>query len=197
MAHPAQLIACHDCDLLQREIPLNPGCAASCSRCGAVLYRNATDSIDRALAYSLAAAVVFVIANLFPIFSIEVQGDRTSITLMGAVRSLWNQDMQTISLLVLLTTVLIPALELTSMTYLLLPLKFRRVPAGYTLLLRLMRMAEPWGMVEGFMLGVHARRACFAGEAHQLVQSHPRSLALVFRGPDPAAGCRGRIFQPS
>lgn len=154
MANPAQLIACHDCDLLQREIPLNSGCAASCSRCGAVLYRNATDSIDRTLAYSMAAAVVFVIANLFPIFSIEVQGDRTSITLMGAVRSLWNQDMQTISLLVFLTTVLIPALELISMTYLLLPLKFRRVPAGYTLLLRLMRMAEPWGMVEVFMLGV-------------------------------------------
>ena len=150
----AAYIACHCCDLLQREIPLKPGCAASCSRCGAVLYRNATDSIDRTLAYTLSAAVVFVVANVFPIFAIELQGDVTSINLLGAVRSLWNQEMQTVSLVVLITTILVPALELFTMAYLLAPLKFLRVPPGYTLLLRLMRMVEPWGMIEVFMLGV-------------------------------------------
>ena len=155
MAHlPSQLIACQYCDLLQREIPLKRGCMASCSRCGAVLYRNATDSIDRTLAYTLAAAVLFLIANLFPIFAIEVQGSRSAINLIGAVRSLWNQHMQSVSLVVFLTTILIPALELVAMTCLLLPLKLRRVPVGYTLILRLMRIVEPWGMVEVFMLGV-------------------------------------------
>ena len=152
--HPAHIIACHDCDLLQREIPLKPGCAASCRRCGAVLYRNATDSIERTLAYSLAAAVLFVIANVYPIFAIEAQGARNAINLLGAVRSLWNQQMQFISLLVFLTTVLIPALELITMIYLLLPLKYRRVPASYPVFLRLMQVVEPWGMVEVFMLGV-------------------------------------------
>jgi paraquat-inducible protein A len=148
------LIACHDCDLLQREIPLNPGCTATCLRCGAVLYRNATESIDRTLAYTLSAAAVFVVANVFPLFAIEVQGSISAINLLGAVTSLWSQDMQTVSLVVCVTTVLVPALELLTMTYLLLPLKFRRVPPGYTFLLRLMRMVEPWGMIEVFMLGV-------------------------------------------
>jgi len=152
--HTAQLIVCHDCDLLQREIPLKPGCAASCSRCGAVLYRNATDSIERTLAYTLAAAVLFVLANVFPLFAIELQGSRSAINLLGAVRSLWDQQMQFISLIVFLTTILIPALELIMMTYLLLPLKFRHVPAGYTHFLRTMQIVEPWGMVEVFMLGV-------------------------------------------
>jgi len=149
-----QLIVCHDCDLLQREIPLKPGCTASCSRCGAVLYRNATDSIDRTLAYTMAASVLFLIANVFPIFAIEVQGSHSEINLLGAVRSLWDQQMQFISLLVFLTTILIPALELATMTYLLLPLKFRRVPAGYIHFLRMMQIVKPWGMVEVFMLGV-------------------------------------------
>jgi paraquat-inducible protein A len=152
--HPAQLIACHYCDLLQREIPLKPGCAASCSRCGAVLYRNATDSIERTLAYTLAAAVLFVIANVFPIFAIEIQGSHSTINLLGAVRSLWDQQMQFISLLVFLTTILIPALELVTMIYLLLPLKFRHVPAGVSHVLRMMQVVEPWSMVEVFMLGV-------------------------------------------
>lgn len=149
-----QLIVCHDCDLLQREIHLRPGCAASCSRCGAVLYRNATDSIERTLAYTLAAAVLFVLANVFPLFAIELQGSHSAINLLGAVRSLWDQQMQFISLIVFLTTILIPALELVTMTYLLLPLKFRHVPAGYTNFLRMMQIVKPWGMVEVFMLGV-------------------------------------------
>ena len=150
----AQLIACHDCDLLQREIPLKRGCAASCSRCGAVLYRNATDSINRTLAYTLAATVLFVIANVFPLFSIEIQGARSAINLTGAVLSLWGQQMKPVSVLVFLTTILIPALELIAMTCLLLPLKFRRVPIGYITILRMTRIAKPWGMVEVFMLGV-------------------------------------------
>lgn len=150
----AQLIACHDCDLLQREIPLKKGCAASCRRCGAVLYRNATDSIDRTLAYTLAAAVLFVIANLFPIFAIEVQEAGSEINLFGAVQSLWDKQMHSVSLLVFLTTILIPALELVTMTYLLLPLKFRSVPAGAYILLGMLKIVKPWGMIEVLMLGV-------------------------------------------
>lgn len=152
--HPAKFIACHDCDLLQKEIELKPGCTASCSRCGAVLYRNATDSIDRTLAYALAACVLFVVANAFPIFSIEAQGDRTGINLYGAVSSMWDQEMKPVSVVVFITAIVVPALELLSMIYLLVPLKLGRVPSGYTLFMRTLRYVEPWGMIEVLMLGI-------------------------------------------
>ncbi|HBG06855.1 MAG: paraquat-inducible protein A [Geobacteraceae bacterium GWC2_58_44] len=151
---PQQLIACHNCDLLQREIPLNPGCTASCRRCGAVLYRNATDSIVRTLAYTLAAVMLFLIANLFPILSIEMKGDRSAITLLGAVISLWDQQMKAVSVVVLITTIVIPAIQLVSMAYLLLPLKFWRMPVGHTLFMRTLQHVQPWSMVEVFLLGV-------------------------------------------
>lgn len=149
-----QLIVCHDCDLLQLEISLKPGCAASCSRCGAVLYRNATDSIDRTLCFTLTAAVLFVIANVYPIFAIELQGVVSEINLAGAVRFLWGQDMKPISILVFLTTILIPAMELITRSYLLLLLKLRCVPIGYTFILRMIRIVAPWSMVEVLLLGV-------------------------------------------
>lgn len=152
--HTEQFIVCHDCDLLQREIPLKRGCTASCRRCGAVLYRNATDSIGRTLAYILAAAVLFLIANLYPLLSIEIQGVHSSITLLGAVRSLWHQQMPTIALLVFLTAILIPALQLISMICLLLPLHFYRIPVGYAYFLRLLQISKQWGMIEVLMLGI-------------------------------------------
>jgi paraquat-inducible protein A len=150
----AQLIACPYCDLLQREIPLNSGCIATCCRCGAVLYRNVTASIDRTLAYTLAAVVLFVVANACPIFTIEVNMDKNSINLYGAVLSLWDQQMKSISLLVLITAILMPAMELVSLTYILLPLKFGRVPVGYTMFMRAIQFVKPWSMVEVFILGV-------------------------------------------
>jgi len=148
------VIACHECDLLQREARLPRGGVARCRRCGAILYRDSPDSLDRTLALSLAAAILFLIANSFPIIGIELQGNRSAVNLFGAVHSIWNQEMKLISLLVLITIILVPAFELAMMIYLLLPLKFRQMPPGTALILRVLKSIKPWGMVEIFMLGV-------------------------------------------
>lgn len=149
-----KLIACHDCDLLQSEIPLKKGCAASCSRCGAVLYRNATDSTNRTIACTVAALLVFVIANIFPIFAIEMQGGLTAINLIEALHSIWKQNMPLISILVFVTTVFIPLLEMTGLLYLLISLKYRVVPRGHILIIKMIQIVGPWGMIEILMLGM-------------------------------------------
>ncbi|GFO53983.1 paraquat-inducible protein [Geomonas sp. Red276] len=151
---PVKLIACHDCDLLQREITLKPGCTATCRRCGAVLYRRATDSINRTLAFTVAASVFFLIANIFPIFAIRAQGDVSAITLFESVQSLWKQGMKPVSTVVFLTAIVAPAVELGSMSYLLFPLKRGRLPRGYVFLMQTLRYVQPWGMIEVLMLGV-------------------------------------------
>ncbi|MGH8702313.1 MAG: paraquat-inducible protein A [Burkholderiales bacterium] len=148
------LIACHDCELLQRETALPVGGAACCGRCGAVLYRKMAESLDRTLAFTLAAGVLFVLANAFPLVGLEVQGQRNATDLLGAVRALWDQDMRMVAGLVFLTTVLIPAIEIGGMIYLLLPLRFGRLPPGAAPMLRVLQAIKPWGMVEVFMLGV-------------------------------------------
>jgi paraquat-inducible protein A len=151
---PKPLIACRECDLLLREIPLLPGGIACCRCCGAPLYRNSPDSLDRTLALVLAATILFIIANIYPILGIEIQGTRNATNLYGAVCALWDQDMRPISILVFITTILIPSIELSMMIYLLLPLRLQHVPAGIPLILRILQSIKPWGMVEVFMLGV-------------------------------------------
>lgn len=152
--HSKPLIACHECDLLLREIPLLPGGIACCCCCGAPLYRNSPDSLDRTLALVLAAAVLFITANVYPILGIEIQGARNATNLFGAVQALWEQDMRSISLLVFITTILVPSIELSMMIYLLLPIRLHRIPAGIPLILRILQSVKPWGMVEVFMLGI-------------------------------------------
>lgn len=150
----AHLVACHECGLLLREIALPPGGTAVCCCCGATLYRNSPDSIRRTLALTLAAAVFFILANSYPILGIEIQGNRNAATLAGAVQALWHQQMYSISSLVCITAILVPALELSLLLYLLVPLQLQRQPPGIPLILRLITAIKPWGMVEVFMLGL-------------------------------------------
>ena len=148
-----RLIACHDCDLLQRATPLPEGGTARCPRCGAVLYRSKADGLDRTLAYALGAAALFVVANAFPIVGLEAAGNHTSTTLFGAVRTLYDQEMASVAGLVFVTTILMPALQIGALLYMLLPLKLGRVPHGLPAVFRVMHAVRPWGMVEVFMLG--------------------------------------------
>jgi paraquat-inducible protein A len=163
---PGPLLACHECDLLQRETPLAAGGTARCARCGAVLYRNQPDGLDRTLAYALGAAVLFVVANAFPIVALEAQGLRTSTTLLGTVQTLRDQDMTSVAALVFVTTVAMPAVQIGALLYMLAPLKLGRVPHGLPAVFRVVNAVRPWGMVEVFMLGTLVSLAKLAHLAH-------------------------------
>lgn len=150
----SQLIACHDCDLIQRRLALASGEAALCRRCGAVLYRERGDSLPRALAWALAACIAFVIANAFPVFTLSTAGVTTSTTLLDALRAMWLPGMEALSLLICYAALVSPGLFLALTAYAL-----ARVLAGGNLghsavLLRFLGAVRPWAMVEVLMLGV-------------------------------------------
>ncbi len=150
----AKLIACHECDLLQREVHLPLGGVVRCGRCGAELYRSHPDSFERTLALTAGAILLFVLANSFPIIGLKLQGQVIQTSLFHTVQTLWNEDMKSVGILVFATTILMPALELCALTYLLLPLKFGWAPRHFALFFRILQTVKPWGMVEVLMLGV-------------------------------------------
>ncbi len=148
------LIACHDCDLLYRVSPLPEGGVARCRRCGAVLYRHKPNSLDRTLALSIAGLVLFLLANVFPFLAFKLQGQVTETTLSTGIWELYAQDMWLIALLVLLTCIVIPFIQLLGMLYVLLPMKLNRLPWKLSRVFRFLLTLRPWGMMEVFMLGI-------------------------------------------
>ena len=150
----APLIACHECDLLQREVRLPAGGIVRCRRCGAEQYRSHPESLDRTLAFTLGGIALFAIANAFPVVGLKLEGQVIQTTLFHTVQTLYNEDMKSLAALVFATTILMPALELCAMAYLLVPLKLGRVPPHFAPVFRTMQAVGPWGMVEVLMLGV-------------------------------------------
>ena len=151
---PSSLIACHECDLLQRVQPLPEGGVAQCMRCGAVLYRQKRDSLDRTLSLTIAALILFVVANTYPFLALKSGGLVKQTTLITGTKELYAQGMEVLALLVLFTSILAPLVHLLGMLYVLLPLKFNRLPRNLPGVFRLVQRLQPWGMLEVFMLGI-------------------------------------------
>lgn len=153
-ALPDSLIACHECDLLQIEPHLAPGETARCARCGAFLARNPPDSLDRSLALCLTAAILYVIANVYPLVGLDMQGRRVEVTLIEAIHTLWKDGVAPVAALVFCTAVLFPALELAMILTVLFSLRLGRVSPRLATFFRLVRSVQPWGMVDVFLLGM-------------------------------------------
>jgi paraquat-inducible protein A len=153
MTQPGMMIACRECDALQREVEPPLHGTAQCARCGAELFRNKPGSIDHTLAFLVAAAIFFAVANAFPLLALENQGVRNATTLFGASEALWRTQEHALAVLVFMTTIAFPALEIATSIYMLASLKAGRVPRGLAPAFRLVDAIKPWGMISVFMLG--------------------------------------------
>ncbi len=125
-----------------------------CRRCGAELSRNHPNSLNRALAFTLASIVLFAVGERVSDRRLEVNGTLVETTLLGAARVLYEDGMWPIAGLVLATTFLMPLLQMVTMTYLLVPLRFDRAPYRSDLVFRLLQLVRPWGMTEVLILGM-------------------------------------------
>jgi paraquat-inducible protein A len=147
-------IACHDCDLIHRIKPLPAKGTAVCIRCGAVLYKHKPNSLDRTLAFALGGLILFILANSFPFLAIRIGAQVRETTLITGIHELYVQGVQVIAILVLLTTVVVPFTQIMCLLYILLPLKFDRLPKKLPWVMRFLQRIQPWGMMEVFMVGI-------------------------------------------
>jgi paraquat-inducible protein A len=149
-----RLIACPDCDLLQRLPDLAPGASARCPRCDRELWRRREDSLNRTLALTLAAAVLYVIANAVPMLGLSAVGHQASTTVLGGVQQLWVNGQQVVAVLVLFAAVVAPALQIGFVLLIVLGVQREPSPRWVGELLRHHPTTRTWSMIEVMLLGV-------------------------------------------
>ncbi len=145
--------ACHECGLVHRiDGPLEQR-EYDCRRCGATLFSFDRRANDRALAYTVTALILLVLANAFPLVSIEMQGNGRATSIVGAALAMWETGSEGLAVIVFATTVLLPAVELTLLLYVLWSSRDGVSRPLTAPLLRLWLLLRPWGMIGVFMLG--------------------------------------------
>lgn len=149
-----QQMACHECDLIHDLPDMSASAAARCVRCGAVLLRAKADSIDRTLAWTLSGLVLYVVAVSFPFLAMKSGAIVQETSLLTGVHQLYQQQETTLSILVFMTCILIPLIQMGGLLYVFTSLKMN-VRARYAIpVFRLFQHVKPWSMMEIYMLGI-------------------------------------------
>lgn len=155
--HPVgetSFIACQHCDLLQRIPELEPGASARCPRCNKELWRRREDSINRTFALTIAAAILYAIANSVPMLGLTIVGRDASTTVIGGAQHLWDNGQKIVGALVLFTAVIAPALQIGLMLAIVIGAMRKRPPRWVGTLLRYHPTTRIWSMIEVMMVGV-------------------------------------------
>jgi paraquat-inducible protein A len=148
------LVACSQCDLLQRLPDLTPGAAAQCPRCSNELWRRREDALNRTLALALAAALLYIVANSVPMLGLTIVGREASTTVLGGCRQLWNDGQELVAALVLFAAVIAPAMQIGFMLAIVTGARRPVVPQWVGTLLRHHPTTRTWSMIEVMLLGV-------------------------------------------
>ena len=150
----SQYLACPDCDGLFTAPETPEGDRVICSRCRAILFTNRPNFVSRAAALTIAAAIFFLLANVFPIISMRSDYRESEMLLTGSVTGLQQQGFPILAGMVGMFMLAAPTLVIGALLYVLLPLiRDRRLP-GALHLCRALDEARKWNMVEVYLLGV-------------------------------------------
>jgi paraquat-inducible protein A len=149
-----ETVACPDCDLLQRIPPLPPRGKARCPRCGEILATQPSDPLDRPLALTLTAAIVFIIANVTPLMGLSAVGRVASTTIIGGAHRMWLEGRELTAVIVVFCVVIAPAIYLLFLLAVLLAVRRPPAPHWVGVLLRWADTVQPWSMNEVMMLGI-------------------------------------------
>jgi len=146
--------ACPECDLLLNTANPDPGEKAHCPRCGYLLQRPHKHSIERTLALSIAGLILIVPANLLPMIDAKLFGNSLENNLWSGVFALFKEEMWAVAILVLLSSVLLPIINLGLAFSISSHLFKQKTSAHLVSWMRWYQHLNEWAMIEVYALGI-------------------------------------------
>ncbi|MET3118450.1 paraquat-inducible protein A [Undibacterium sp. GrIS 1.8] len=171
----AHLVSCDICETL---CSTKYASFTHCPCCGASLHLRDKDSLAKSAAYLLAAAILYIPANLLPVMHTETIFGGQDDTIMSGVLLLLETGSWPLALLVFFASIMVPMLKLFSISLLLLTCwrKSTSNPLPRTQLFRLIEAVGRWSMLDVYVVTVLVALVQF----QSLASVHPGGGALAF-----------------
>src|SRR2546423_696601 len=106
------IVTCKFCGQTQSVEEMQPGASAECCRCGSTLFKRKRNSLGRTAAFSLAALILYVPANIFPILRMEYHGAYSESTVWDGCVKLFQSGQWVVAVIVFCASILIPLMKL-------------------------------------------------------------------------------------
>lgn len=169
------LVGCPHCRLVSRRGP--SGKAVCCPRCGGPLLTRKSDSLSRTWALLIAAALLYIPANLLPIMETSSLFGAEKDTILSGIVYFWTSGSQGLAALIFLVSIVVPMLKLGTLSFLAISIH-RRSSGGLHQrgkLFRLVEVVGRWSMLDVFVVALMVGLVQFG------------SLAAIEAGPGAAA----------
>jgi paraquat-inducible protein A len=132
--------------------------AGRCPRCGSQVHERKPGSVGRTWAFVIAAAVLYIPANVYPVLTVIQLGSGQPSTILGGVEDLLASGLYPLALLVFFASILVPLFKLIGLAAMLLTVQLatpgpgaRRLLRERTMLYHVVAWIGRWSMVDIFM----------------------------------------------
>jgi paraquat-inducible protein A len=175
-ASPQGLSGCATCGLVNR---LDANGRGHCQRCGESLHARTPRSRQRTLALLLAAVVMYIPANLYPIMTTTSLGNSSPSTIISGVMLFLQHGDIPIAVIIFTASVVVPIGKILALGWLCYAVRHRGEPLRNVTRVRLYRMTEfigRWSMVDVFVVAILVALI----RAGELMSIAPGPAALSF-----------------
>lgn len=177
---PAErMAACHACGYVQPWDPQVGPCA--CGRCGMTVRKRHEEMSSRVWALLIAAAVVYIPANVLPMMEIRTMLGNSAHTILGGVIELWQLGSWDLAIIVFVASVVVPITKLVALTVLMTARKWKgiRSQRQRTRLYELVEYIGQWSMLDVFVVVLMAAMANFPGVSQIIAGPAAASFGMV------------------
>jgi paraquat-inducible protein A len=152
--------------------------AVRCPRCHRRVRGRKRSSLSRSTAYLIAALVLYVPANIYPVMYTKMLGDEADSTIVGGIVEFWQSGSWDIALLIFLASVAVPCTKFMSLGFLLFDTRAsERALVGKTRLIKFVEIIGYWSMLDVLVVAIVSALIQFKA----LGVAEPR-LGIVFFG---------------
>jgi paraquat-inducible protein A len=152
--HRPGAAGCETCGLVC--VPAETG--GRCPRCGTKVHERKPDSFNRTWAFVLAATVLYIPANIYPVLTVIQLGAGSPSTILGGVEELLAAQQYPLAVLVFFASILVPLFKLLGLSVMLGTVQLATPGAGAgfllgqrTALYHVVAWIGRWSMVDIFM----------------------------------------------
>ena len=140
---------CHSCGRVE------PVDAGYCPRCHASLHLRKPDSLQRTVALTIGAVILYFPANLLPVLRVEstLNGIQQN-TIISGVMQFWQEGDYPVALIIFIASVVIPVVKILAILTLCLGAWFGRWPGALTQVYRVTEYVGRWSMVDVFVVAI-------------------------------------------
>lgn len=144
------LAGCHTCG------KVSPIALGKCPRCGSHLHLRKSNSIQRTWALMLAAAALYIPANILPVMTVTELGDVDATTITAGMIRFWRSGAYPIALVIFTASIMIPLLKIVALSWLCLAAqgKLHPSPAALGRVYWFTELLGRWSMIDIFVVGI-------------------------------------------